>query len=72
MHFLNLVKVIIIVSIIGDTNGKLGEQPEFILRDKYNTIFPILNFDSFPQQRIQSSYCSYAKTQAWLLSMALY
>ena len=72
MHFLNLVQVIIIVSIIGDTNGKLGEQPEFILRDKYNTMFPILNFDCFPQQRIQSSYCGYAKTQAWLLSMALY
>ena len=46
--FSNLGKVII----IGDTNGRVGEEPDFILPDKYNTAFPWLNFDYFPQKRI--------------------
>ena len=46
--FSNLGKVII----IGDTNGRVGEEPDFILPDEYNTAFPLLNFDYFPQKRI--------------------
>ena len=48
--FSNLGKVIK----IGDTNGRVSEEPDFTLLDKYNTAFSILNFDYFPQKRISA------------------